>query len=90
MNDKDVNDVKVLVLSLLTALAEAGSTGAPNGVLYAAVMGRYNLTTFNAAKILLERAGFATEAGDVTRLTDLGFKKAAEVEAMMKTTLQPS
>lgn len=58
-----------LMNALLETIAEAGERGAPEGHMYAAVMGRCDLESFQAVLGLFQRKGLITRAGHVARPT---------------------
>ena len=55
--------------ALLSTIAEAGEDGSPEGPMYAAVMGRCDLSAFQSAMMAFERAGLITRSGHVARPT---------------------
>lgn len=54
---------------LLGVIAEAGEAGAPEGPMYAALMGRMNLDQFGAIMEMLDRAGLITRRNHLVTAT---------------------
>jgi hypothetical protein len=55
--------------AILGTIADMGERGAPEGVMYAALMARCDLSSFQAALGAFERAGLITRSGHLARAT---------------------
>ena len=89
MTAKELN----IACLILASVCESSSMGAPEGHLYAALMGQMNLDTFNMLVAFIVRQGWVTKSGNVLRPTakgrDLGEKVNAAL-ARMKSEPAPT
>ncbi len=78
-----VETIKRVVAATLSALAASSDGSAPEGVLYAAMMGVCDLQAFNVAMGFLCSAKLATCTGHVVRITEAGRAIAAQIDEAM-------
>lgn len=65
MNAVQAHAVRAVANMFLDAVKEAGTIGAPGGVMYAAVMDKLSLSQFQQIMGTLERHGFVRREGDL-------------------------
>lgn len=65
--DKQLDAIKLMANAILEAITAAGSAGVPSGHLYAMLMGRMSLDTYNKFIDALTRAGKITNHGHLLK-----------------------
>lgn len=80
MNKHEAN---VLLAVILTTVAETPD-GAPEGVMYAALMNRVELADFQSLLSIAQQVGLITRARHVVTITARGLALAAKLEAFAK------
>ena len=74
------HEANVGLAAIITTVAEVGE--APEGIMYAALMGAYNLDDFTALLSICKRAGLLADAGmHLVKITDAGRDVARKIEA---------
>jgi hypothetical protein len=77
--EADMREPMVYMASILTTVAESPE-GAPEGVLYAGLMGEMGLELFKSFIGLMEKTNLIERHGLVLKATELGLLKAQAIE----------
>jgi len=72
------------ILCAILCAADSTPGGAPEGVMYAALMNRCDLPTFRAVLDIARGAGLVTSSGFVVRTTPKGHDMVQSIEAAMR------